>query len=104
MSVRRIKYFMTQFSAVAVFFGLIWTVARPLARHFRWNEFAVQRGGSQWDGVLVVLVVIGLCWFGILAMVLWGRVLVVLGILTRDEARGYPYANPWRRRNEPELP
>jgi hypothetical protein len=28
-------------------------------------------------------------------MILWGRILVWLGILTREEARGYPYSKPW---------
>ena len=30
-------------------------------------------------------------------MVLWGRILVWLGILTREEAKGYPYSNPWEK-------
>ncbi len=32
---------------------------------------------------------------GILGMVLWGRLLVVIGLLTKEEARGYPYGKPW---------
>jgi len=28
-------------------------------------------------------------------MSLWGRILVFLGILTKEEAKGYPYSKPW---------
>ena len=28
-------------------------------------------------------------------MTLWGKVLIVLGFLTKEEAKGYPYAKPW---------
>jgi len=30
-----------------------------------------------------------------LSMSLWGRILVFLGILTKEEAKGYPYSKPW---------
>jgi hypothetical protein len=29
------------------------------------------------------------------SMVLWGRILVMLGILSKEEAKGYPYSKPW---------
>jgi hypothetical protein len=28
-------------------------------------------------------------------MTLWGKFLIVLGLLTKEEAKGYPYAKPW---------
>jgi hypothetical protein len=28
-------------------------------------------------------------------MTLWGRVLVLVGLLTKEEAKGYPYSKPW---------
>jgi hypothetical protein len=31
------------------------------------------------------------------SMYLWGRILVVIGVLTKEEAKGYPYSKPWVR-------
>jgi hypothetical protein len=28
-------------------------------------------------------------------MTLWGKVLIAIGLLTKEEAKGYPYAKPW---------
>lgn len=33
----------------------------------------------------------------IMYMILWGRVLVVLGALSKEEAQGYPYSRPWEK-------
>ncbi len=30
-----------------------------------------------------------------LSMYIWGRVLVLLGVLTKEEANGYPFSKPW---------
>ena len=40
--------------------------------------------------ILFITVLIG-------SMVLWGRILVMLGILTEEEAKGYPYSKPWEK-------
>jgi len=52
------------------------------------------------NNTLSLLVFIGFLG-GILigSMVLWGKVLVLMGILTKDEAKGYPYSKPWENRN-----
>jgi membrane-bound ClpP family serine protease len=34
-----------------------------------------------------------------LSMYFWGRILVLLGILTKEEAKGYPYSKPWEKGN-----
>jgi hypothetical protein len=31
---------------------------------------------------------------------LWARFLVVLGVLSKEEAKGYPYAKPWEKDQE----
>lgn len=36
--------------------------------------------------------------FCVAAIVLWRLLLVRLGLLSREEARGYPYSRPWERR------
>jgi hypothetical protein len=38
--------------------------------------------------ILFTIILIG-------SMLLWGRVLVLFGALTEDEAKGYPYSKPW---------
>ena len=52
----------------------------------------------QWQLAEIAAVVLGLGWLGILAMATWGRLLVALGVLTKKEARGYPYSKPWKDR------
>jgi hypothetical protein len=32
----------------------------------------------------------------LLGILLWGRILVLLGILSREEAKGYPFSRPWQ--------
>jgi len=29
------------------------------------------------------------------SMILWGKLLVFVGLLTEEEAKGYPYSKPW---------
>ena len=29
------------------------------------------------------------------SIILWGKMLVFMGILTKEEAKGYPYSKPW---------
>ena len=31
---------------------------------------------------------------------LWGRILVLIGILSKEEAKGYPYSKPWEKKEE----
>jgi len=33
------------------------------------------------------------------SMLLWGRILIMLGILSKEEAKGYPYSKPWESEN-----
>jgi len=45
--------------------------------------------------IYAILLMIFVFSFAIGTMLLWGKILVVLGILTKGEARGYPYSKPW---------
>jgi len=40
------------------------------------------------------LTIVMACLVGIF---LWGRFLVVLGVLTNEEAKGYPFSKPWNK-------
>jgi uncharacterized protein YacL len=43
---------------------------------------------------LIVFTIIILLVF-VFTMTLWGKVLVARGLLTKEEAKGYPYSKPW---------
>jgi hypothetical protein len=43
---------------------------------------------------LIVFTMIILLVF-VTTMTLWGKVLIAMGILTKEEAEGYPYSKPW---------
>jgi hypothetical protein len=85
------KFYFTQISAPLVgFAGLFLQIGT--AKHFHWlTDF---KSVSQII-LLIFILVVGL----IGSMVLWGRLLVVVGILTKEEAKGYPYAKPWEKGN-----
>jgi hypothetical protein len=58
--------------------------------------------GSQatgWSAVAAGTELVALIVFAMLAVFLWGKVLVFLGVLTAEDARGYPYSKPWERRS-----
>jgi len=31
------------------------------------------------------------------SIILWGRLLVILGVLSKEEAKGYPHSKPWEK-------
>ncbi len=43
--------------------------------------------------VALIVITFGIILIG--SMLLWGRVLVLFGALTKEEAKGYPYSKPW---------
>jgi len=43
--------------------------------------------------LLITLFVFGL----VGSLYVWGRILTSLGILTEEEAKGYPYSKPWEK-------
>jgi hypothetical protein len=43
--------------------------------------------------VLIALIVFGL----VGSLYVWGRILTSLGVLTKEEAKGYPYSKPWEK-------
>jgi hypothetical protein len=57
----------------------------------------------QKDNILHVIIlgsiIVASC---VSAIFLWGRVLVLLGVLSKEEGKGYPYSKPWiREQNRP---
>ena len=35
-----------------------------------------------------------------ITMVIWGKILVVFGILSKSEAKGYPWSKPWKEKRK----
>ena len=83
------KYLFTQLSAPLVGSVGVFLLIRLFHSVADFNSFS----GNFKVLLTRALFLIGLMVF----MVLWGRILVWLGILTREEAKGYPYSNPWEK-------
>lgn len=87
------KFLFTQLSAPIIGFLALFLVLILTKEHFR--VFFTLEPLSLF---LKVGVVIALFLFVLLgSMYVWGRVLVRLGILTKEEAKGYPYSKPWEK-------
>jgi hypothetical protein len=90
------RFVFTQFSAIVAFLVTVGIVVLLLGRVVDLESWARERPSSEMQvlGVSVACAAIGCV--GILGMVLWGKLLVVIGLLTKEEARGYPYSKPWQ--------
>ena len=89
------RFLFTQLSALLVFVGTMSVAGILLVRSLGWSDSLRQRPASGWEVVQIVGAVVGLGAVGLTATVLWGKLLVVVGVLTKEEARGYPYSRPW---------
>lgn len=88
-----LRFLFSQLSAILVFgaallFGAV--VLREVG-----GPLGTQATG--WRAVGTAAALAALLLFAVLAMVLWGKLLVCRGVLTAKEARGYPYSKPWER-------
>lgn len=92
------RFVFTQLSAVPIFFGALMAtgffVFLPLVRLFEVDLDAPA------DAKLIVVLVL----FGVALLVAvsaawyaWRRFLVWIGLLSAEEAEGYPYSEPWKR-------
>jgi hypothetical protein len=92
MKNKELKYIATQISA-PVFAFLVLLSASVILKHF-YPLFLV---AIDLPKVLTLLssflfVIIG-------SMALWGRILVILGVLTKGEAKGYPWRKSWEKKD-----
>jgi hypothetical protein len=91
MKIRK-KFLFTQVSApivgsgTALLVALCWGKYSPIDRNL--SSFKV------W--IALGSLFLALC----LSMYLWGRLLVLLGVLTREEANDYPFSKPWEKEND----
>lgn len=84
------RFLFSQLSGIAVGGGAL--LASGLGIRYFFGPLGAAVGRWAVLGVVSAMVL-----FAFLAMVLWGKVLVWLHVLTAEEARGYPYSKPWER-------
>lgn len=84
------KYIFTQISAPIVGCLSSYAVLRVLLYFFS-NHF---QKDSALHVIIFGVVIVAACLIG---MLLWGRALLFLKILTKDEVKGYPFAKPWEK-------
>ncbi|MFC1593876.1 hypothetical protein ACFL38_00940 [Candidatus Omnitrophota bacterium] len=84
--IRKKKFIFTQISAPIIGLGSCFLATIFLRKYFPIKTFTL------------MTTVLGIVGYGVLligSMWLWGRVLVLFGILTKEEAQGYPFSKPW---------
>jgi hypothetical protein len=86
------RFLFTQVSALVVFFVTVGVVVLLLGQAVDLAAWARERPGSASQVLAVVAAVAAVACIGILSMALWSRFLVLMGFLTKEEARGYPYS------------
>jgi hypothetical protein len=88
MKIRHGKYILTQLSGVI--FALISVFILVLII----NEMRPSLLGlSDFMSATIFFILFFLILIG--SLVLWGKILVFMGLLTKEEAKGYPYSKPW---------
>lgn len=93
MKNRKSKYYFTQLSAPVVFFISIFFLLKFTKTLY--PEFFIDSDRNKIFIFSVVFVPLS-----VFSMVLWGKVLVLMKILSREEAQGYPYSKPWKNEND----
>lgn len=83
------KYYVSQISAIIIGFAVSSITVISIRRICQPN-FSPGFLSTVVFGILLVFIV---C----LSLYLWGRFLVMVGILSEDEAKGYPYSKPWEK-------
>lgn len=84
------KYLFTQLSGL--FIGLLsGSTAFILMKH-NFPHFVYASYNKIPNAVILSFIVLMAYFIGVLS---WGKVLVRIGILTKKEAKGYPYSKPW---------
>ena len=88
---RNKKFYLTQISAPIIGLTVCFLVSKILP-YFLLQFFQERNGVYIVTFVFIIFISLGL------SMYLWGRILVLFGILTKDESKGYPFSKPWERK------
>jgi hypothetical protein len=90
------KYLFTQLSAPIIGFAGFFLLLRVTKERF--PAFFDLESGSLFFIAAVFIALLLSSLLGL--MFVWGRILVYLGILTKEEAKGYPYSKPWGEKKD----
>ena len=84
----RLKYFFTQLSAPVVGIGVVFLLLALV------GKLGVLESTNRKELEILIISIIFLT--VPVTMVIWGKILFFLGILSKDEAKGYPWSKPWK--------
>lgn len=86
------KYIFTQISAVIIFFLSAYLFTKVM-KHYSWQNNIK---------MVLISIVFWVATYGLL-LCIWGRILVALGVLSKEEAKGYPFSKPWEKKDDSNL-
>ena len=83
------KYYFTQLSAPIVGVGIVLLLLALV------GKFHI----IETDNIDIVdTIIISIIFLTVpVSMVIWGKILVLFGILNKDDAKGYPWSKPWKK-------
>jgi hypothetical protein len=90
------RFVFTQLSAVLIFCGALWVALLVVMR--LWHLLGLTPDSAEHFRMVpgLVLLLIVLAGFVTGAWYAWRVLLVRLGLLSAEEAKGYPYSKPWK--------
>ena len=101
------RYILAQSSALLVTLGIVAVLMWAVDDILRLLGIPSDHFPSWKHEVLLYVVIAIITVGGFGTLWLWGRVLVLFGVLSKEEAKGYPFSEPWkqdRRRADPLRP
>jgi len=93
MKYKNTKFLLTQISAPIVGIASVFLIIF-LTKGISPNLFSE----LNFFKVSVVIIIFGIVLIG--SMAIWGKILVLFKILSKEEAKGYPYSKPWNEHQE----
>lgn len=86
-----IRFLFTQLSGV--FVGLLCALFIVITAKYLWPNLVAKSHSDYLSAFVVGSLVVFL---PLIAMIVWGKILVFLNILNEDEVKGYPWSKPWK--------
>lgn len=84
------KYYVTQLSAPIIGLGLMFVFLALVGKYHIVETDHI----DHMDIIIISLIFLTVP----ITMVVWGKLLVFFGILSRSEAKGYPWSRPWKEK------
>ena len=83
------KYYFTQLSAPIIALGMVLFLLAFAGKYHIVETDSIRH--------LDILIISTIFLTVPVTMVIWGKILVLFGILTKSEAKGYPWVKPWKK-------